>query len=85
MLKSLFCDDVSVEYELKSEKFKGGIDQLKIKLFGSKGKHNGIQNIADAPTLTSIYIDLHIRDGICQFVVLKHFGWNFCTGILVAV
>ena len=31
MLKSLFCDDVSVEYELKSEKFKGGIDQLKIK------------------------------------------------------
>ena len=30
MLKSLFCEDISVEYELKSEKFKGGIDRLKL-------------------------------------------------------
>ena len=26
MLKSLFCEDISVEYEFKSVKFKGGID-----------------------------------------------------------
>ena len=35
-----------------------------------KWKHNGIQNITDAPTLTSIYIVLYIRDGsvkICRF------------------
>ena len=29
MLKSLFCEDISVEYESKSVKFKGGIDRLK--------------------------------------------------------
>ena len=31
MLKSLFCEDISAEYEFKSAKFKGGIDRLKIK------------------------------------------------------
>ena len=31
MLKSLFCEDISVEYEFKSEKSKGGIDRLNIK------------------------------------------------------
>ena len=29
MIKSLFCDDISVEYEFKSGKFKGVIDRLK--------------------------------------------------------
>ena len=28
MLKSLFCEDISVEYEFKSVKFKGGIDGI---------------------------------------------------------
>ena len=32
MLKSLFCENILVEYEFKSEKFKRGIDGLKIKL-----------------------------------------------------
>ena len=27
----LFCEEISAEYEFKSEKFKGGIDRLKIK------------------------------------------------------
>ena len=31
MLKSFFCEDMSVEYEFKSGKFKGGIDRPKIK------------------------------------------------------
>ena len=30
MLKSLFCEDISVEYEFKSVKFKGDIDPLKM-------------------------------------------------------
>ena len=30
MLKSLFCEEISAEYEFKSEKFKGSIDRLKI-------------------------------------------------------
>ena len=55
MLKSLFCEDISVEYEFKSVKFKGGIDRLKNESFRPKWKHNGIQNITDAPTFTSIY------------------------------
>ena len=29
MIKSLFCEDISVEYEFKSAKFKGVIDRLK--------------------------------------------------------
>ena len=29
MLKSLFCEVVSVEYEFNLVKFKGGIDRLK--------------------------------------------------------
>ena len=29
MLKSLFCEVISVEYEFNSVKFKGGIDRLK--------------------------------------------------------
>ena len=28
MLKSLFCEDISVDYEFKSVKFKGGIDGI---------------------------------------------------------
>ena len=31
MLKSLFCEDISVKYEFKSEKFKGGVDRVKFK------------------------------------------------------
>ena len=29
MLKSLFCEVISVEYEFNSVKFEGGIDRLK--------------------------------------------------------
>ena len=32
MLKSLFCKDISVEYEFKSVKFKKIIDRLKMKI-----------------------------------------------------
>ena len=74
MLKSLFCEAFSVEYEFNSVKFKGGIDRLKNEQFRPSWKHNGIQNITNAPTFTSIYIDLYIRDGICQNLsFLKHF------------
>ena len=30
MLKSLFCEDISVDYEFKSVKVKGGIGRLKM-------------------------------------------------------
>ena len=62
MLKSLFCKVISVEYEFNSVKFKGGIDRLKNELFRPTWKHNGIQNITEVPTFTSIYIDLYIGD-----------------------
>ena len=64
MLKNLFCADISVEYEFKSVKFKGVVDRLIMNNLDLSG--NIIQNITDAPTFTSIYIDLYIRDGICQ-------------------
>ena len=71
MIKSLYCEDISEEYEFKSEKFKGCIDQLKVKCIRPKWKHNGIQNITDAPTLTSIYILIYIfakeSVKICRF------------------
>ena len=54
-------------------KFKEGIDhnidRLKVNNLDLSGKTTEfimIQNITDAPTFTSIYIDLYIRDGICQ-------------------
>ena len=34
MLKSLFCEEISAEYEFKSEKFKGSID-----LRGEENRH----------------------------------------------
>ena len=64
MLKNLFGADISVEYEFKSVKFKGVVDRLIMNNLDLSG--NIIQNITDAPTFTSIYIDLYIRDGICQ-------------------
>ena len=51
MLKSLFCEAFSVEYEFNSVKFKGGIDRLKNEQFRPSWKHNGIQ------TLTYTYLD----------------------------
>ena len=83
MLGILFCEDISLEYEFKSVKFKGGggIDRLKNEQFRSTWKHNGIQNVTDAPTFASIYIDLYIRDGMCQNLsFVKHFGWEFLHG-----
>ena len=73
MLKSLFCEVISVEYEFNSVKFKGLSIDLKMNDLDLRG-NNGIQSITDAPTFTSIYIDLYIRDGICQNLsFLKHF------------
>ena len=70
MLKSLFCEVISVEYEFNSVKFKGLSIDLKMNDLDLRG-NNGI---TDAPTFTSIYIDLYIRDGICQnLLFLKHF------------
>ena len=73
MLKSLFCEVISVEYEFNSVKFKGLSINLKMNDLDLRG-NNEIQSITDAPTFTSIYIDLYIRDGICQNLsFLKHF------------
>ena len=87
MSNNLFCEDISVEYEFKSVKFKGVVDRLIMNnLDLIKWKHNGIQNITDAPTFTSIYIDLYVRDGICQNLSFQNIlGQNFCTGNLVVV
>ena len=51
---------------LSQRNLRGLSIELKNEQFRLKWKHDGIQNITDAPTLTSIYIDLYIRDGICQ-------------------
>ena len=73
MLKSLFCEVISVEYEFNSVKFKGLSIDLKMNDLDLR-ENNGIQSITDAPTFTSIYIELYIRDGICQNLsFLKHF------------
>ena len=73
MLKSLFCEVISVEYEFNSVKFKGLSINLKMNDLDLR-ENNEIQSITDAPTFTSIYIDLYIRDGICQNLsFLKHF------------
>ena len=67
MLKSLFCKDISVEYEFKSVKFRGVIDRLKMKTQRKSGNTTDFKTFfTDAPTFASIYIDLYIRDGICQ-------------------
>ena len=58
---NLFCEDISVGYELKSEKLKGRIDGLKIKQFRPKWKHNGFKR-AHANIIT--YIVYTICDGI---------------------
>ena len=50
---------------LSQRNLKGvSIDLIKVKLFKPKWKHDGIQNITNAPTLT--YIVYTIRDEICQ-------------------
>ena len=73
MLKSLFCEVISVEYEFNSVKFKGLSIDLKMTDLDLR-ENNGIQSTTDAPTFTSIYIELYIRDGICQNLsFLKHF------------
>ena len=40
MLKSLFCEVTSVEYEFNSVKFKGGIDRLKNEQDACRGVHS---------------------------------------------
>ena len=40
MIKSLFCEDISVEYEFKSVKFKGVIDRLKNEQDACTGVHS---------------------------------------------
>ena len=59
-VKKFVCEDISAEYEFESKKFKGGTHRLKIEWFRPKGKHNGIQNITDAPTFTYRYILFYI-------------------------
>ena len=57
------------QYEFKSVKFKGVIDRPKN---------------TDAPTFTSRYIDLYIRDGICQVCRFKTFWVRiFARGTLL--
>ena len=50
----------------KSVKFKGVVDQLIMNNLDLSGNITEFKKITDAPTFTSIYIDLYIRDGICQ-------------------
>ena len=62
MLKSLFVKTFQQNMSLSQRNLRGG---------GGGGggidrKHNGIQNITHAPTFTSTYIVLCIRDGVCQ-------------------
>ena len=68
MLKNLFCEEISAEYEFKSEKFKGCTDRLKLlNINNSDLSGNTLEFktlITDASTLTSIYIVLYIPDGI---------------------
>ena len=65
MSKNLFCEDISVEYEFKSVKFKGVVDRLIMNNLGLSGntvmysKHYRRAHV-------HIDIDLYIRDGICQ-------------------
>ena len=72
-LKSLFCGDISVEYEYKSEKLKGrGSIDLKLNNLDLSGNTTEFknQNITDAPTLTLIcvnYISAKESVKICRF------------------
>ena len=50
MLKSLFCEVISVEYEFNSVKFKGLSIDLKMNDLDLRG-NNGIQSITDAPNI----------------------------------
>ena len=64
-VKSLFCEVISAEYEFNSVKFKGVSIDLEMNNLDLRG------NTTEFKTL---YIDLYIRDGICQNLsFLKHF------------
>ena len=49
MLKSLFCEDISVEYEFKSVKFKRAIDQLKMKTQRKSGNTTEFKTLPTRP------------------------------------
>ena len=55
MLKSLFCEDVSVEYEFKSVKFKGVIDRLKMKTQRKSGNTMDSKHYRRAHVQMDIY------------------------------
>ena len=70
MLKSLFCEDISVEYEFKSVKFKGVSIDLKMNNLDLRGKHYGIQNIPTRPRshrYILIYVFVMESVKICPF------------------
>ena len=78
MLKSLFCEVISVEYEFNSVKFKGGSIDLKMNNLDLRGNTTEFKTIDSKHYRRAHvhidYIDLYIRDGICQNLsFLKHF------------
>ena len=52
MLKSLYCEDISVEYEFKSVKFKEVIDRLKMKTQRNSGNTTDSKNRKKASGIT---------------------------------
>ena len=67
MLKSLFCEDITVVYEFKSVTFKGVIDQMNnLDLSGNTTEFKTLLTRPRSHQLTSIYINLYMRDGTCQ-------------------
>ena len=74
MLKSLFCEDISVEeFEFKSVKFKGGIDQLKNKQDACTGVHSACRREENGHNLDICVLRrLRLRQGQMQgFLDLK--------------
>ena len=69
MLKSLFCEVISVEYEFNSVKFKGGSIDLKMNNLDLAWKHNGIQKTLPTRPRSHRYILFFAMKSvkICRF------------------
>ena len=77
MLKNLFCEDISVEYEFKSVKFKGVVDRLIMNNLDLSGYITDSKHYRRAHVHIDIYWFIYSRWNLSKFVVLKHFGSEF--------
>ena len=70
MLKSLFCEDISVEYELLNQRNLRGVSiDLKLNNLDLSRNTTELKTLPTRPRAhryDDIYIDLYIRDRICQ-------------------